>query len=87
MVDDVRSIADPADRALRAQQLQREAATAKTSLAEIRAEAVREMRASGWSLGEIASHLGIRRGTAQSIAEGRSLAKGDEGPSSSSSTS
>jgi DNA-directed RNA polymerase specialized sigma24 family protein len=84
MVDDVRSIANPADRALKAQELQREAVAAKKSLAEIRAEAVREMRANGWSLREIGRHLGVTRGTAQSILEGRSLAKAEaadaEGP-------
>lgn len=88
MVDDVRSIANPADRALRAQELQREAVAAKKSLAEIRAEAVREMRATGWTLSEIGRHLGVKRGTAQSIAEGRSLAQaastGGDGPPSTS---
>lgn len=80
MVEDVRSIADPLARAKRAQQLQRDAATAESSLAAIRAQAVRELREMGWSHGRIAMELEIARGTAQSIAEGRSLAKDDEGP-------
>ncbi len=78
MVEDVRSIADPAERARRAQELQREVAAAKTSLAEIRAEAVRELRQRGWSHARIGKWLSITRGTAQSVAEGRSLAKGDD---------
>jgi DNA-directed RNA polymerase specialized sigma24 family protein len=84
MVDDVRSIADPAERAKRAQELQREAQSARKQLAEIRREAVLEMRAGGMSHAEVAAKLEITRGTAQSIAEGRSLAKAEsadaEGP-------
>lgn len=82
MVEAVRSIADPAQRAVAAQELQAQAIKARKDLAEIRTDAVRELRATrdaehpnGWSHAAIAELLGVARGNAQRIAEGRSLAR------------
>lgn len=71
VVDSVRSISDPAERAKRAQDLQREAIEARKQLAAIRTEAVQELRAAGWSHASVAELLGIHRNRAQGIAEGR----------------
>jgi hypothetical protein len=78
MVDDVRSISDPAERAKRAQELQREAIEARKALAAIRTEAVRELRADGWSHARIGELLGVHRNRAQGIAEGRGQGNGME---------
>jgi hypothetical protein len=87
MVEEVRSINDPAERAKRAQELQREAIDARKALAAIRTEAVRELRAArdaehpdGWSHAQVAELLGVHRNNAQRIAEGRGQNADDEGP-------
>lgn len=75
LVNDVRSIGDPAERAKRAQEAQREAIEAKKELAAIRTEAVRELRAAGWSHAAVGDLLGLHRNRAQGIAEARGQAR------------
>lgn len=78
----LRSIPDPAERAMAAQELAVRATGLRRELAVARFEAVRELRETvdeehpdGWSHADVARLLGVERGTAQYIAEGRGLGR------------
>jgi DNA-directed RNA polymerase specialized sigma24 family protein len=65
-------ITDPLERAQAAGELLGALAVAQEAAKLVRRDAVRELRESGWSHGDVAEGLGVARGTAQAIAEGRS---------------
>jgi hypothetical protein len=72
-VEALRAITDPVERALAAHRLQGRISTARRDVSVIRTETVRELRTRGWSHQQVADLLGISRGNAQGIAEGRGL--------------
>lgn len=81
MVEAVRSISDPVQRAVALQRLQDTLGKARRDVSVMRTETVRELRdhrdaehPDGWSLAAIADLLGLKRGNVQYIAEGRGLA-------------
>jgi hypothetical protein len=69
MLDTVRAIEDPEQRARAAQELIRSLQEAIPEAAEIRRSGVQEMRARGDSHADVAQKLGISRSAAQQIAE------------------
>jgi hypothetical protein len=78
----LRSIPDPAERAKAAQELAVRAKELRREVALARHEAVKELRETvddehpdGWSHTDVARLLGVERGTAQYIAEGRGLGR------------
>lgn len=87
MVEAVRSIGDPVQRAVALQRLQDTLGKARRDVSVMRTEAVRELRGhrdaqhpDGWSLAAIADLLGLKRGNVQYIAEGRGLARENDTP-------
>lgn len=82
MVEAVRSISDPVQRAIALQRIQDTLGKARRDVSVMRTETVRELRGhrdddhpDGWSLADIADLLGLKRGNVQYIAEGRGLAR------------
>jgi hypothetical protein len=78
----LRSIPDPEERAKAAQDLAVRAKQLRREIAVARFEAVNELRQTrddehpdGWSHAEVGRLLGVERGTAQYIAEGRGLGR------------
>lgn len=71
MLDDVRSIPDPLQRAKAAQELIRSLQEAIPRAAEARRSGVREMRERGDSHADVAQALGITRSAAAQIAARR----------------
>jgi hypothetical protein len=67
----VRAIEDPAERALKAQDILRELQVDVIAAAEVRRSGVLGMRERGDSHATVARLLGIKRSAAQRIAEGR----------------
>lgn len=74
-VEALRQVADPAERARAAGALLGELGVAIEAAKLCRREAVLELRAAGYSHGQVAAELGVARGRAQQIAEGRSTGK------------
>jgi len=83
MVQSVRAIADPVERAVALQKLQDAIGRARRDVSLMRGETFRELRGlidgehpEGWSLTEIAELVGLRaRSSAQYIAEGRGVSR------------
>lgn len=71
MLDAVRAISDPEERALKAQELIREFQAAIPVAAEIRRSGVLGMRDRGASHADVAQRLDISRSAAAQIAQGR----------------
>ncbi|GHE31806.1 hypothetical protein GCM10017673_38200 [Streptosporangium violaceochromogenes] len=71
LLDGIDQIADPVDRARAAQELLRAIPDIQRRLRAARQEAVVALRGAGHSHADIGTVLGISRGRAQQIAEGR----------------
>lgn len=64
----IRRISDPVRRAIAAGEA---AEQVRAELADLRAEAVWELRDQGWSYAQIGEAIGVSRGRAEAIAKGR----------------
>ncbi|NED99288.1 helix-turn-helix domain-containing protein [Phytoactinopolyspora halotolerans] len=68
----IAAIADPVERAVEIGKVLNGLPEMASDLRELRQAAVLELRAAGWSYGQIGQALGLHRNRVQQIAEGRS---------------
>lgn len=74
-LDQIKAIGDPAQRAQVISDVLNQCPDLSKALRELRQAAVVELREQGKSHGQVAEILGISRGRAQQIAEGRTTGK------------